>query len=230
MGRKPLFSKVYKLNDPKVYEVLAKLEKSYVDVLEDVNKLVDVYEEEKEIYKSREDKLFSIRQAYEYLKKNGVGWSYEIFKGRVDRESIPYVLGEDGVKYIQKSTLDEIIDFESQVMSLDSAYKSIHKVYSKLSLRAFIGRIEKDKIPVIIRYRKRYIPKEVVSGLVYLYTNYVDVNDAVKIYRENNINITKNTLERRLDRGLIPFVKYGKLRMIPKDVLMESIKEEKSKL
>ncbi len=231
MGRRPLFKKNYKLNDPKVYQILDKLQKNYVDVLRDVDKLVNIYEQEREMYKSNmNDQLLNIRQAYEYLKMNGVNWDYDIFKGRIDRQSIPSVLGEDGIRYIQKSTLDEIIDFENQVMSLESAYNAIKKVNPKLTLRAFIGRIEKEKLPVIIKYRKRYIPKEVVEGLIYLYTNYVDVNEAVKIYRENNINITKNTLERRLDRGLIPFIKYGKLRMIPKDILLKSIEEEKNRL
>lgn len=228
MGRKPLFDKKFKLNDEKVYLALSNLNKNYVDVAKQLENLVEEYERELEDYKfTQKDMMLNIDKAYSYLRKNGVNWAYNIFKGRIDRGSIPYIIGDDGEKYILKSTLDSIIEFENEVLSLEEAYNRIKQTNPLLSLRAFIGRIEKNKIPVIVKYRKRYIPKEVVDSLVYIYSNYVEVSTALAIYRENGINISRNTLERRLDRGLLPYITYGKKRLIPKDILLQSIREEK---
>ncbi|MCS7122842.1 MAG: hypothetical protein NZ908_02725 [Candidatus Micrarchaeota archaeon] len=225
MGRKPMFRKNYSLNDTKAQEILMKFSGNYVDALGDLQRLVEQYEEEKNVI-SR-DELLTIQQAYEYLKQNGVNWEYNVFRSRVDRKSIESVLGDDGYRYIQRSVLDRIIQFEQEVYTLEQAYNMLKRVNPKLTMRAFIGRIEKDKIPVIVAYRKRYIPKRVVDDLVYIYSNYVEVAEALAIYRDNGINISRNTLERRLDRGILPYITLGKKRLIPKAILFESINDEK---
>lgn len=227
MSRKPMFRTKYTLNDTKAQEILKRLEGNYVNALDKLQRLVEQYEEEKQIYTGSREELLTVQQAYEYLKQNGIGWEYSVFKSRVDRGSIETVLGDDGYRYIQKSVLDRIIQFEQEVYNLEQAFNILKKVNPKLTIRAFIGRIEKDKIPVVVTYRKRYIPKRVVEDLVYIYSNYVEVADALTIYRENGINISRNTLERRLDRGVLPYITMGKKRLIPKAILMESINEEK---
>lgn len=230
MARKPMFKTKYTLNDQKIYEIVHRLEQdSYINTVNRLENLIEEYEQERKFYQdySREE-MYNLNEAYEYLRSNGVDWDYNIFKGRVDRGSIPIVIGDDGNRYVLKSVLDNIVDFENSVYSLHEAYDRIRQVNPRLTLRAFIGRIEKEKLPVVIAYRKRFLPKQLVEDLVYIYSNYVEVSQALTIYRQNGFNISRNTLERRLDRGILPFIKLGKKRLIPKDILMKSIQDEKA--
>ncbi|MEM0456056.1 MAG: helix-turn-helix domain-containing protein [Candidatus Anstonellales archaeon] len=229
MARKPMFKTKYNLNDQRIYEIIQRFEnENYIGTVNKLEELVQEYEEERRMYQDySRDELYTVNDAYKYLRANGIDWEYNIFKGRLDRGSIPVIIGDDGNKYILKSVLDNIIDFHNEVYSLHEAYEKIRKVNPRLTLRAFIGRIEKEKLPVIIVYRKRFLPKQLIDDLVYIYSNYVEVSHALSIYRENGLNISRNTLERRLDRGILPFIKLGKKRLIPKDVLMKSIEEER---
>jgi hypothetical protein len=214
MPRKPIF-KFEVQKDEKVIELKNRLE-NYVETLEALQDLVIETKQESN------KELLSLKQAHEYLVNKGVQIPYNIFISRVNRKKIPY-LDIDGKKYIQKSVLDNMVEFYSNYYDVEEAYKRLKEV-KNISKRAFIGRLEKKLIPSIVVNRKRLISKDIVDGLVYVYSNYLEVADALKYLRERGVNLTATTLERRLDRKVVPYINIGKKRLISKNVLDQIVK------
>ncbi|NPA22598.1 MAG: helix-turn-helix domain-containing protein [Candidatus Micrarchaeota archaeon] len=217
MARKKKFVLI-NVEDPVIKKFTAD---SYVDSLRLMGDLSEQLEEE---MRDRSDELLSMKEAYEYLKKNGVDISFRSFSGRIERGRIPVVkLGRK--RYIQKEVLDNIIDFHQKFLSLKEAYERLKKV-SGLNYRAFLGKVEKGTIPHVRVNGRRYIARDVVDALVHLHQNYYTISDVMEIFKRYGIKIKRNTLERRVDRGTIPHVKVGGKRYIHKDVVDQLIRAE----
>ncbi|MCD6549244.1 helix-turn-helix domain-containing protein [Candidatus Micrarchaeota archaeon] len=171
--------------------------------------------------------LYTLEEAYDIIRKNGIPISFRAFCGRVERKSIPSVkIGRK--RYIPEPVLSDWIGLHRDYYTVRQAYEQLKK-HLKLNYRAFVGRIEKQSIPSLKIGTQRWVPKDVVESLIRLSKDYYDVSGALKVLRKNKIRIRRNTFERRLDRGRIPHIKVGGRRYIHKDTLNELIQIEKAR-
>jgi hypothetical protein len=170
--------------------------------------------------------LMPIKEAYSYLKSRGYDIMFRAFGGRVERGTIPsYKFGKK--RYIPMQFLDELLATKGQFFNIREAYETYRKYEPKIEMRAFVGRIEKKVIPSVKVGFRRYIPKEAVESLIHVSRNYHSVAEAIQKMHSSSIKIRKNTFERRLDRGRIPFIKIGGKRYIHSEILGEVIDKER---
>jgi hypothetical protein len=170
--------------------------------------------------------LLPIKEAYSYLKSRGYDIMFRAFGGRVERGTIPsYKFGKK--RYIPMQFLEELLSTKGNFYNIREAYDAYRKYEPEIELRAFVGRIEKKVIPSIKVGFRRYIPKEAIDSLIHVSRNYHSVAEAIQKMHSGGIKIRKNTFERRLDRGRIPFIKIGGKRYIHSEILGEVIEKEK---
>jgi hypothetical protein len=207
-----------KIEDPTVEKLKSIISFQDTSPLETLAKLNQYKMEENE-------ELLSMQEAYDYLRANGYDISFRAFSGRVERGLIPTTkIGRK--RYIPKAFLDRMLEISSKAYNVKDAYEKLRRYYPELSLRALIGRLEKGSIPSVKIGGRRYIPKDVVEGLIHLAKNYYSVAQAYALLKKKGIKIKRNAFERRLDRNAIPHVKIGGRRYIPKDVVEEIIRKE----
>lgn len=169
--------------------------------------------------------LYNLRDAYDYLRKNGMDLSFRAFSGRVERGVIPYVkIGKK--RFLSKDSLNYLLNLKKDFYTISEAYKEYKKYNPTINYRAFIGRVEKGSIHSIKIGSKRLIPRESMDALVQVAKNYYSVSDAISKLYQNGIKIRRNAFERRLDRNRIPHVKIAGRRYIHKDILDELVEKE----
>ena len=190
-----------------------------------VGKARELYEQdrlEKERLKSMG--LFTLEEAYDELKRGGVGLSFRAFGGRVERRSVhSEKIGNK--RLIPKAVIHDWISLANEFYTVKQAYSELKK-HEKVNLRAFIGRIEKNSVPSLKIGTQRWVPKSSIEAMVHVCKNYYDVGDAVQVMQGKGIKIKRNAFERRLDRARIPHEKIGGRRVIAKEVLDELISKE----
>jgi len=195
--------------------------------------LATVFRAAQDLYKQKADdallrsshKLYSIKEAYDYLRGNNMLLSFRAFGGRIERGTIPFVkIGRK--RYIHQSVLDGMVATKNEFYTVKEAYQLYKKANPKINFRAFIGRVEKGSVPSVKLGTRRLIPSEAVDALTHVSKNYYSVTQALEQLRSNGINIKRNAFERRLDRGRIPHQKIGGRRFIHSKVLKELITKE----
>ena len=168
--------------------------------------------------------LFTLEEAYEELRKGGVGLSYRAFGGRVERRSVhSEKIGNK--RLIPRPVIHDWVALANEFYSVKQAYNELKK-HEKLNLRAFIGRVEKNSVPSLKIGTQRWVPKSAIESMIHVCKNYYDVGDAVQVMGGRGIKIKRNAFERRLDRNRIPHEKIGGRRVIAKEVLDELISKE----
>jgi len=197
----------------------------HANVEEVVGKAEELYEQdrlEKERLKGMG--LFTLEEAYDELKKGGIGLSFRAFGGRVERRSVhSEKIGNK--RLIPKAVIHDWISLANEFYSVKQAYNELKK-HEKVNLRAFIGRIEKNSVPSLKIGTQRWVPKNAIDAMVHVCKNYYEVGDAVQTMQSKGIKIKRNAFERRLDRSRIPHEKIGGRRVIAKEVLDELISKE----
>lgn len=168
--------------------------------------------------------LFTLEEAYDELKKGGVGLSFRAFGGRVERRSVhSEKIGNK--RLIPKPVVHDWIALANEFYSVKQAYNELKK-HEKLNLRAFIGRIEKNSVPSLKIGTQRWVPKSAIDSMIHVCKNYYEVGDAVVQMNHRGIPIKRNAFERRLDRNRIPHEKIGGRRVIAREVLDELVSKE----
>lgn len=194
-------------------------------IAEIVDKAKELYEQDRlEKDRLRGMGLFTIEEAYDELKKGGIGLSFRAFGGRVERRSV-YSAKIGNKRLIPKPVIHDWIALSNEFYSVKQAFNELKK-YEKLNLRAFIGRIEKNSVPSLKIGTARWVPRSAIDARVHVCKNYYEVGDAVQEMTTRGIRIKRNAFERRLDRGRIPHEKIGGRRVIAKEVLDELVTKE----
>ncbi|MEM4272044.1 MAG: hypothetical protein QXH30_00465 [Candidatus Bilamarchaeaceae archaeon] len=169
--------------------------------------------------------LYSIQEAYEFLRSKGMDISFRAFGGRIERRSIPSVrVGKK--RYIPLQSLNDIISVGNEFYTVRKAYEIYRKYNKAINYRAFIGRVEKSSIPSVKIGTKRLIPRNAMESLSHVARKYFSVSEALRELHRRNVEIKRNAFERRLDRNRIPHVKISGRRFIPRDVVQELIEKE----
>lgn len=195
---------------------------SIANIVESAEKLYAQEKLEKEKLKSIG--LYTIPEAYQELKKGGIGLSFRAFGGRVERRSVhSEKIGNK--RLIPKPVISDWISLAREFYTVRQAYEELRK-YVKINLRAFIGRVEKRSVPSLKIGTARWVPRSAIDGLVHVCKNYYGVGAAVAQMNSRGIRIRRNAFERRLDRKRIPHEKVGGRRYIAKEVLDELIAKE----
>ncbi|MCX6774335.1 MAG: hypothetical protein NTY68_05070 [Candidatus Micrarchaeota archaeon] len=179
---------------------------------------VDKYNnlDSEKMYNEKATKLSSIISSVSRIAKGG----------RVERGAIPsYKFGKK--RYIPMQFLDELVATKGNFYNIREAFNEYKRHEPTIEFRAFVGRIEKKVIPSIKVGFRRFIPKDAIDGLIHVSNNYYSVAEAIKGMHDSGIKIRKNTFERRLDRGRIPFIKIGGKRFIHNEILNDVIEKEK---
>jgi len=220
---------VSKLKSMKIAELKSKRVGVERELHENIGEIVDrakeLYSQDKlEKERLRSMGLYTLDEAYDELKKGGLGLSFRAFGGRVERRSVhSEKIGNK--RLIPKPVIHDWIALANEFYSVKQAYTELKK-HEKLNLRAFIGRIEKNSVPSLKIGTQRWVPKSAIEGMVHICKNYYDVGDAVQVMTSRGIKIKRNAFERRLDRNRIPHEKIGGRRVIAKEVLEELISKE----
>jgi len=195
--------------------------------------LATVFKSAQDLYKQKageeelkeSHRLYSVKNAYDYLRGKGVVISFRAFGGRIERGTIPYVkVGRK--RYIPQNILDDISDTKAEFYTVKEAYQEYKKTNPRINFRAFIGRIEKGSVPSVKFGTRRLIPRDAVEALTHVSNNYYTVSEAIKELHKGGIRIKRNAFERRLDRGRIPHEKIGGRRFIHQKVLGELVDKE----
>jgi len=169
--------------------------------------------------------LYTVEEAYDELRRGGVGLSFRAFGGRVERRSVhSEKIGNK--RLIPKPVINDWVALNREYYSVKAAFKELVKHEKQLNLRAFIGRIEKNSVPSLKIGTQRWVPKTAIDGMVHVCKNYYEVGDAVVEMNRRGIPIKRNAFERRLDRNRIPHEKLGGRRVIAKEVLDELVNKE----
>ena len=173
----------------------------------------------------RKSGLYSIQDAYEFLRSKGLDISFRAFGGRIERRSIPSVkLGKK--RYLPMHSLEDMLGISDEFYTVRKAYEVYKKYNKNINYRAFIGRVEKSSIPSLKIGTKRLIPKNAIDSLSHVAKKYYSVSEALKELHKRDVSIKRNAFERRLDRNRIPHVKISGRRFIPRDVVAELIDKE----
>jgi hypothetical protein len=221
---------VSRLKGMKIGDLKTKRSSIEKDLTSNVSEIVDkarnLYEQdrlEKERLKGMG--LYTIEEAYDELKKGGLGLSFRAFGGRVERRSIhSEKIGNK--RLIPRPVINDWISLVNEYYTVKQAFTELKKHDKQLNLRAFIGRIEKNSVPSLKIGTGRWVPKSAIDGMVHVCKNYYEVGDAVQTMGSRGIKIRRNAFERRLDRGRIPHEKIGGRRVIAREVLDELISKE----
>ncbi len=169
--------------------------------------------------------LYSIQEAYEYLRSKGLDVSFRAFGGRIERRSIPSVkIGKK--RYLPLQSLMDMLNINEDFYTVRKAFEIYRKYNKNINYRAFIGRVEKSSIPSLKIGTKRLIPKDAIDSLSHVAKKYYSVSEALKELHKRNVTIKRNAFERRLDRNRIPHVKISGRRFIPREVVSELIEKE----
>lgn len=169
--------------------------------------------------------LYSIQEAYEFLRSKGLDISFRAFGGRIERRSIPSVkIGKK--RYLPMQSLNDMLGLSDSFYTVRRAYEVYRKYNRDINYRAFIGRVEKSSIPSLKIGTKRLIPKDAIESLSHVAKKYYSVSEALKELHRKEVSIKRNAFERRLDRNRIPHVKISGRRFIPRDVVQELIDKE----
>ena len=164
------------------------------------------------------DKLMNLQEAWNYLREHGINETYKSFAGKVARGTFPSFLFGDRL-YVLKSELDFYIQIQKNFITVRELYERLKQHWPDLRLRSLIGRVEKGSIPSIKIFGKRLISKEVADALVKVARDYMSIPDAYAYIVKKGGKIKRNAFERRVDRGIIPHIKVGGRRYIPKYVV-----------
>ncbi|MCX6770264.1 MAG: hypothetical protein NT051_06375 [Candidatus Micrarchaeota archaeon] len=205
----------------------AKVEKElHSNVSDIVSKARDLYEQDRlEKDRLKGMGLYTIDEAYDELKKGGLGLSFRAFGGRVERRSVhSEKIGNK--RLIPKPVIHDWIALANEYYSVKQAYTELKKHEKGVNLRAFIGRIEKNAVPSLKIGTQRWVPKSAIEAMSHVCRNYYDVGEAVQTMGSRGIKIKRNAFERRLDRGRIPHEKIGGRRVIAREVLDELVTKE----
>lgn len=192
----------------------------------------NVFESAQKLYKSKakeddiqRNRLYSVQDAYDYLKSKGLYISFRAFGGRIERGTIPFVkIGRK--RYIPQIVLDDILSLGSSFYTVREAYEYYRKHNKRINYRAFIGRVEKGSVPSVKIGTRRLIPKDAIDALTHVSKDYYSVSEALGRLHKKGIKIRRNAFERRLDRGRIPHTKVGGRRFIHNDVLEKLVSLE----
>jgi hypothetical protein len=169
--------------------------------------------------------LYSIQDAYEFLRSKGLDISFRAFGGRIERRSIPSVkIGKK--RYLPIQSLEDMLGISNDFYTVRRAYEIYRKYNKNINYRAFIGRVEKSSIPSLKIGTKRLIPRDAIDFLSHVAKKYYSVSEALAELHKRNVPIKRNAFERRLDRNRIPHVKISGRRFIPRDVVSEVIDKE----
>lgn len=169
--------------------------------------------------------LYSIQDAYEFLRSKGLDISFRAFGGRIERRSVPSVkIGKK--RYLPMQSLEDMLSISDSYYTVRKAYEAYSKFNRNINYRAFIGRVEKNSIPSVKIGTKRLIPKDAIGSLSHVAKKYYSVSEALRELHKRNVNIKRNAFERRLDRNRVPHVKISGRRFIPRDVVSELIEKE----
>lgn len=213
---------------------LSKIESEYKEKTESLSSsLMSVFQAAQQLYKQKAEesalrethKLYTIKEAYDYLRGNGLLLSFRAFGGRIERNTIPFIkIGRK--RYIHKDVLDSILETKEEFYTVKEAFQEYKKANPDINFRAFIGRVEKGSVPSVKLGTRRLIPKEAIDALTHVSKNYYSVSQALEELHRNGVNIKRNAFERRLDRGRIPHYKVGGRRFVHEKVLRELIAKE----
>lgn len=169
--------------------------------------------------------LYSIQDAYEYLRSKGLDVSFRAFGGRIERRSIPSVkIGKK--RYLPLQSLNDMLNISDDFYTVRKAFEIYRKYNRNINYRAFIGRVEKSSIPSLKIGTKRLIPKDAIDSLSHVAKKYYSVSEALRELHKRSVSIKRNAFERRLDRNRIPHVKISGRRFIPREVVAELIDKE----
>ncbi|MDD5022702.1 MAG: hypothetical protein PHU63_00880 [Candidatus ainarchaeum sp.] len=204
----------------------AREEKSLVSsvssVFDSAQKLYKTKAKEEDLQRNR---LYSVQDAYDYLKGRGLYLSFRAFGGRIERGTIPFAkVGRK--RYIPQVVLDDILSLGSSFYTVKDAFEEYKKHNKKINYRAFIGRVEKGSVPSVKIGTRRLIPRDAVEALTHVSKDYYSVSESLDKLGKKGIRIRRNAFERRLDRGRIPCTKVGGRRFIHHDVLEKLISLE----
>lgn len=196
------------------------------------NSVRNVFDSARKLYKEKanedeiqKNSLYSVQDAYDYLKGKGVYISFRAFGGRIERGNLPFVkIGRK--RYLPQQVLDDMLDLNSKFYTVREAFEEYKKANKKINYRAFIGRVEKGSVPSLKIGTRRLIPRDAVEALVHVSEDYFSVSQALDKLHKKSIEIRRNAFERRLDRGRIPHSKVGGRRFIHGDVLDKLISLE----
>ncbi|MFA5105732.1 MAG: hypothetical protein WC506_02105 [Candidatus Micrarchaeia archaeon] len=222
----PVISRIKSVRVPELKKERVSREKGISSSIQGiVNQAQDLYEQdklEKDALKSMG--LYTLEEAHEELKRNGINISFRAFGGRVERKSIPSAkIGKK--RLIPKPVIHDWVALKNEYYTMKEAY-TVLKKHEEINFRAFIGRVEKNSIPSLKIGTQRWIPKTSIDGLVHVVSNYYSVGDAVEFLETKGVKIKRNAFERRLDRNRIPFEKVGGRRMISRDIMEELAAKE----
>ena len=242
MPKRKITAIEYEINDPAVEKLLnyninylkrkhvernAKLSDRVYNIVSMAQRMYEQGKREKEHFKRIG--LYTLEEAYEMVKKNGIPISFRAFGGRVERKSIPSVkIGRK--RFIPALMLEEWINLHKNYYTVREAFEKLKNYEKDLNLRAFIGRVEKGSIPSLKIGTQRWIPKDYLDEYIKVVQNYHTVSSAMKELRKAGIKIRRNAFERRIDRGRIPHVKIGGKRFIPKEVVNKVIQLERERM
>jgi hypothetical protein len=232
MGRRPKFNlsweldhELLELNNFNMEEEAKRLESFQNNFLRGLENTVALSQQmmNSEV---NESSFLSVTEAYRFLKQHNHPISFRAFGGRIERGEIPSVR-KDNRRYIPIKALEWLLFLDKNYYTVRQLYERYKSLDPNLTFRAFIGRVEKGTVPSIKIGSRRFIPKRVGDLFLKLAANYFTVSQALEEMKKAGIDIKRNTLERRLDRGRVPFIKIGGKRYIPKDVLYQLIEQEK---
>jgi hypothetical protein len=198
------------------------LSSSVNSVFESAQKLYKTRATEDDIQKNR---LYSVQDAYDYLKGKGLYISFRAFGGRIERGTVPFVkIGRK--RYIPQAVLEDILNLGNDFYTVRDAFEEYKQSNKKINYRAFIGRVEKGSVPSVKIGTRRLIPKDAVEALTHVSKDYFSVSESLEKLHKKGIKIRRNAFERRLDRGRIPHTKVGGRRFVRNDVLDKLIQLE----
>ncbi|MEM3372852.1 MAG: helix-turn-helix domain-containing protein [Candidatus Anstonellales archaeon] len=123
---------------------------------------------------------------------------------------------DQATKHLQHGKLDPAIRKKLGLFTLEEAYEELKRAGFGFSFRAFAGRVERKSIKSVKVGRYRYIPLEIIKDLANIRSDFYTMNEAylkISAYEED-LNI--RAFIGRVEKGSIPSLKIGTMRLIPK--------------
>ncbi len=111
------------------------------------------------------DGLYSVREAYEILKKYDKNINYRAFIGRIEKHSIPSIKIASK-RYIPKEIIDSLTKIVQKYYTISQAVQRLKEAGVNIRRNAFERRLDRKRIPHVKIGGKRYIPTDVIDELI----------------------------------------------------------------
>ena len=118
----------------------------------------------------------------------------------------------------KKNALTKEARHKLGLYTIKEAYEKLKKKMN-INFRAFVGRVERGRIPIVKVGRRRMIPLSILNRLMEMNDKYYTIRQTYNILAKEGFVSNIRALIGRIEKKSIPSVKIGTAKLVPKEAV-----------